>query len=88
MLFRALKSNLYSARYNIRRKETEYEHMWLCSVVAREASREARGCGFQPYEVRSVAILREKTILTQFSGLGRLEKLVGGLTVVWRLHGE
>jgi hypothetical protein len=48
--FRALKSNWYSARYNIRRKETEYEHMWPCSVV----------WGFQPHGGRSVAILRAK----------------------------
>jgi hypothetical protein len=28
MPFRALKSNLYLARYNMRRKEIEYEHMY------------------------------------------------------------
>jgi hypothetical protein len=31
----------------MRRKETECGHMWLCSVVAREASREARGWEFK-----------------------------------------
>jgi hypothetical protein len=35
MSFRALKSNLYLARYNMRRKKTEYGHMRVCSVVAR-----------------------------------------------------
>jgi hypothetical protein len=30
----------------MRRKETEYEHMWLCSVVAKEVSLEAKGWGF------------------------------------------
>jgi hypothetical protein len=45
MSFRVLKNNLYLARYNMRRKETD-GHMWLCSVVAKEASREARGWGF------------------------------------------
>jgi hypothetical protein len=31
-----------------------------CVVVAREASREVRGCGFQPHEACSVAILARK----------------------------
>jgi hypothetical protein len=50
MPFRVLKSNLYLTRYNMRRKETEYGHMWLCSVLAREASREVRGWGSNPTE--------------------------------------
>jgi hypothetical protein len=33
MSFRALKNNLYLARYNMRRKETEYGHLCLCSIV-------------------------------------------------------
>jgi hypothetical protein len=37
-----------------------YGHMWLCSVVAREASREARGRGFKSHGAYNVAILREK----------------------------
>jgi hypothetical protein len=42
MSLRALKDNLYLARYDMRRKEIEYGHMWLCSVVAREASLEIK----------------------------------------------
>jgi hypothetical protein len=60
MLLRVLKNNLYLTRYNMRRKETEHGHMWLCSVVAREASHEARSRGFRSHGARNVAILREK----------------------------
>jgi hypothetical protein len=43
----------------MRRQETKYEHMWLCSAVVREALRE-KWVPTQPYETRSVAVLREK----------------------------
>jgi hypothetical protein len=51
MPFRAFKNNLYFARYG---------HMWLYSVVAREASREAKCREFKSHGTRSVTILREK----------------------------
>jgi hypothetical protein len=43
MSFRALKSNLYLTRYNMRIKETKYEHMWLCSVVQGSPNRKPVG---------------------------------------------
>jgi hypothetical protein len=49
MPFGALKSNLYLAGYKMRIKETKYGHMWLCSVVAREALLEARGWVFKSH---------------------------------------
>jgi hypothetical protein len=56
----------------MRRKETGYGHMWLCSVVARAALRKAKGLGFQPHGARSVTILREKCRDLRLDGLGRL----------------